>query len=151
MSTRFEWMHLPDIQFVQEGYDVREEEVLPRGEWNDESTVTDAALLLWADECTVVTGSEEDLADWAVAALRKVVGHELYEKCAVCHLFIEPNEAFGDDPEHIARYMHLANDDYPEDEALDASHEPHPSGVALPLAVWKVYGPQHMRARFGRS
>lgn len=157
MSVRFEWMHLPHVEYVPQGYDVREGEVVPEDETSDETTVSEGgALLLSADECTVITGDPEDLADWAVRALDSVVEEEganlpLYEKCAICHLFVEPNTAYEANwPSNTAPFVHLCNDDYPEDEALDASHEAHPSGVQLPLAVWKQYGPAHMRAMFGR-
>lgn len=153
MSVRFEWMDLPNVDYVGAGYDVVAGDYVEEGDFADDTTVDDSALLLSADSCTVVTGSNADLAEWAVDALARVVegaNLHLYEKCAICHLFVEPNTAFTDGSD-IARYSHLCNDDYPTDEALDASHEPHPSGVRLPLAAWKTYGPAHMRAMFGRD
>ena len=164
MSVRYEWMHLPNVEYVPPGYDVSESEVLPEEDWSDETTAEDGALLVSADECTVITGDPQQLADWAVRALEAVrtgaddpMTNHLYEKCLVCHLFVEANAAYAAYPAGgigitgIARYMHLCNDDYPEDEALDASHEPQPSGVRLPLAVWRVYGSAHLRARFDRE
>lgn len=80
----------------------------------------------------------------------------LYEKCADCHLFVEPNEsAFDSDgnritaPE-IAGYVHLHRGD-DADEALDESHEARPSGMKATLSTWRVYGPEAMRERFTRE
>lgn len=92
----------------------------------------------------------------------------LYEKCAECHLFVEPNDAnicwvcdghgshiggkctecggtgrIGD----IAPYTHLHRGDVP-DERLDESHEAKPSGMKATLSTWQVYGPSAMRERF---
>lgn len=69
-----------------------------------------------------------------------------YERCLCCHLFVEPNPAYGDYP-GLAAYMHLCGDSE-ADEALDASHEPRPSGMIRTLAWWKLHGPPAMRARF---
>lgn len=73
----------------------------------------------------------------------------LYEKCADCHLFVEVNAAAEDfDPsENIQPFDHLHRGT-PEDEALDSSHEPRPSGMKATLATWRAYGPEAMRARF---
>lgn len=68
----------------------------------------------------------------------------LAEKCKHCHLFIEPNLDAGPG---IAEYMHLHRGDE-ADEALDADHEPEPSGMIATLATWREYGPREMRARF---
>lgn len=107
-------------------------------------------------EAWVFDGDSNGLARIAQRMLANTDGLDklrdvTYEKCLVCHLFVEPNDAFEDAPLDTARYMHLCNDDYDTDEALDASHEPHPSGVVLPLWVWKAYGPAPMRAMFGRT
>lgn len=68
----------------------------------------------------------------------------LYEKCAGCHLFIEPNPSGGDG---VAGYLHLHRGDA-ADEALDASHAARPSGMKATLATWRTFGPAPMRARF---
>lgn len=81
-----------------------------------------------------------DLEDWADH------NNTLYEKCADCHLFVEPNGAADDDPT-LAPFVHLHRGDA-ADEALDASHEARPSGMRTNLAVWRAYGPEPMRARF---
>lgn len=68
MSVRFEWMHLPSVEFVPHGYDVREGQVFTDSEeFDDESTVTEGALLISGDECTVVTGDPESLHQWATS------------------------------------------------------------------------------------
>lgn len=65
MSVRFEWMYEPDVYVVGPGYDVHEGYV-EEGEWSDESTVGGYAVLLSADEVTVVTAAtKEALLDWA--------------------------------------------------------------------------------------
>lgn len=71
----------------------------------------------------------------------------LYEKCAECHLFVEPN----DQPlgQGFALYIHLHRGDE-ADEALDETHEALPSGQKANLATWKAWGPQAMRERFVR-
>jgi hypothetical protein len=70
----------------------------------------------------------------------------LYRKCTDCHLFVEPNSAFGDFS-GVAEYSHLSRGDE-ADDALDASHEPFPDDEGHALAWWKVNGPPEMRARF---
>lgn len=70
----------------------------------------------------------------------------LYEKCRDCHLFVEPNDAHKPGTE-IAEFVHLSRGNDP-DEALDASHEPVPSGMRANLATWRVFGPVAMRERF---
>lgn len=71
----------------------------------------------------------------------------LYEKCADCHLFVEPNEALGEAQSGIALFIHLHRGDE-ADEALDESHEAKPSGMKATLATWRAYGPPKMRERF---
>lgn len=75
----------------------------------------------------------------------------LYEKCAECHLFVEPNSSHDSaDPEYaatLAEYVHLHRGDKADDE-LDASHEARPSGEIANLTQWRMYGPEAMRARF---
>lgn len=122
----------------------------------------------------------------------------LYEKCAGCHQFVEPNDTL---PAHLCRrchrpvllitdtrgtgwhhegdeslmcesrrwrasptteqlqaplalpvagWCHLHRGDT-DDEALDASHEPRPSGMRATLSTWRAYGPAPMRARFGEN
>lgn len=70
----------------------------------------------------------------------------IYEKCADCHLLVDPNNAHIPGT-YIALYVHLHRGD-DADDALDASHEPRPSGMKANLATWKAYGPQAMRERF---
>jgi hypothetical protein len=67
-----------------------------------------------------------------------------YEKCAECHLFVERNDANGNDPD-LAEYVHLDRDD-----SADSDHEARPSGQRANLAAWHVFGPAAMRARFER-
>lgn len=80
-------------------------------------------------------------------------GHptSLYEKCAECHLFVEPNNAFdGQWPEDmggIAPYVHLARGDE-IDEPIDESHDAKPSGEVATLRTWMRHGPAPMRDRF---
>lgn len=80
------------------------------------------------------------------------LNERLYEKCALCHLFVEPNSAFKDStPEFpIAEYIHLHRGDE-ADEALDESHEPAPSGMRATLSVWQEFGPPEMKERFLRD
>jgi len=72
-----------------------------------------------------------------------------YEKCADCHLFVEPNAAVSDfdTSEGIAPFDHLHRGDE-ADEALVWSHEARPSGMRANLATWRAYGPPEMRLRF---
>jgi len=71
-----------------------------------------------------------------------------YEKCAHCHLFVTPNDEADRYPEMgFAEWDHLHRGDA-ADEALDASHEPTPSGEVHALAWWREHGPAAMRARF---
>lgn len=67
-----------------------------------------------------------------------------YEKCAECHLFVEPNGSDGGD---VAEYVHLTRGDS-ADDALDYSHTARPSGAIAPLDYWREHGPAAMRARF---
>lgn len=67
----------------------------------------------------------------------------LYEKCAECHLFVEPN----DQGPEFAQFIHLHRGDY-ADERLDETHEARPSGLKATLDTWQVYGPSAMRERF---
>lgn len=72
----------------------------------------------------------------------------LYEECAHCHLFVEPDDGY--DPHasfQIMEFVHLHRGDA-QDEKLDESHEPAPSGRKANLATWKCYGPVEMRRRF---
>jgi hypothetical protein len=63
----------------------------------------------------------------------------LYEKCAGCHLFIEPmNEVLYD-------HLHRGDD---ADEAIIATHEAKPSGMVATLTTWRAHGPAAMRERF---
>jgi len=82
---------------------------------------------------------------------RQTAEDYLYEKCALCHLFIEPNDSIeGRNPEYeatLALYLHNHRGDE-ADEALDESHEATPSGMKATLATWQAYGPPEMRARF---
>jgi hypothetical protein len=76
----------------------------------------------------------------------------LYEKCADCHLFVEPNDVeahweLGARESDIAPYIHLHRGDE-ADEAIDESHEATPSGMKANLATWKAYGPLAMKRRF---
>jgi hypothetical protein len=76
------------------------------------------------------------------------IGELFYEKCADCHLFVEPNDV---EPvkgvDDIALYIHLHRGDE-ADEAIDETHEAKPSGMKANLATWKAYGPQKMKERF---
>lgn len=69
---------------------------------------------------------------------------QLAEKCADCHLFVEPNQATGND---IAPYVHLHRGDE-ADDAIDGSHEAKPSGMKATISTWRAFGPAAMRARF---
>lgn len=72
----------------------------------------------------------------------------LYEKCADCHLFVEPNDVEPiEGMSDIAPYIHLHRGDE-ADEALDETHEAKPSGMKANIATWKAYGPQAMKERF---
>lgn len=75
---------------------------------------------------------------------------QLYEKCGLCHLFVFENLAYDeDDPDSadIAPYEHGSRGDE-ADEAIEATHEPVPSGLKATLDDWKAVGPPEMRARF---
>lgn len=67
-----------------------------------------------------------------------------YEKCAHCHLFVEPNDAYEPG---LAEYVHLSRGDA-DDDALDDSHEAAPSGEVHMLMAWAAHGPVEMRSRF---
>lgn len=72
----------------------------------------------------------------------------LYEKCAHCHLFVEPNLAAEDRASFpIAAYVHLARGDE-IDEPIDESHDAEPSGEIATLKAWMRHGPAPMRDRF---
>lgn len=71
---------------------------------------------------------------------------QIVEKCNDCHLFIEPNSSFDDDPT-LAEYVHL----YGECDlctATDETHEARPGGGVHPISWWREHGPALMRARF---
>ena len=67
------------------------------------------------------------------------------QKCAHCHLFIEPNDV--EDADGIAPYVHLTRGDE-ADDLIESTHDAEPSGEIHPLEWWKEYGPAEMRARF---
>lgn len=71
----------------------------------------------------------------------------LYEKCADCHLFVEPNDVEPIEGMTFADYIHLHRGD-DADNALDESHEAKPSGMLANLNTWKAYGPPEMKERF---
>lgn len=82
----------------------------------------------------------------ATAATAAVAPEVEYEKCLDCHLFVEPNDDFENDPT-LAAYLHL----YGECDfctATDDSHEAKPGGGTHPLSWWREHGPALMRARF---
>lgn len=61
MSTRFEWMNDPSVQYLPEGYDVRTGE--PADENTGEESLTESdVIILWGDEATVITGDHDQLA-----------------------------------------------------------------------------------------
>lgn len=68
-----------------------------------------------------------------------------YEKCAHCHLFVEP----VDEADALDRnfFMHLARGD-DDDNAIESDHDAMPSGEKNTLVWWKYNGPLAMRARF---
>ncbi len=68
----------------------------------------------------------------------------LYEKCAGCHLFVEP---IGSLAPNASSYEHLDRGDE-ADEALIITHDPAPSGMKATLATWREFGPREMRRRF---
>lgn len=67
-----------------------------------------------------------------------------YEKCAHCHLFVEPNDVEG---EGFAEYVHLTRGDE-ADELIESTHEAQPSGEIHTLEWWKEWGPAEMVVRF---
>ena len=71
----------------------------------------------------------------------------LYEKCADCHLFVEPNDVDPIEGWTLAPYVHLHRGDA-ADEAIEETHEAKPSGMKANVATWKAYGPIAMRQRF---
>lgn len=72
-----------------------------------------------------------------------------YEKCTECHLFVEKNPSYEDStPDFpIAEYLHLHRGDE-NDNLIDESHEPKPSGMIHDLDYWKKFGPEEMKERF---
>lgn len=71
---------------------------------------------------------------------------DLYEKCADCHLFIEPNASVEDDP-GVAAYDHLERGDT-SDASITENHDARPSGTRGTLPWWRANGPAEMVARF---
>lgn len=69
-----------------------------------------------------------------------------HEKCADCHLFIEPNASTGDGSD-VAPYDHLTRGDE-GDESVAGTHDARPSGQRGSLAWWRANGPAEMVARF---
>lgn len=110
------------------------------------------------DEWLDNSGATESMYEWRSQILEKAgvsewpdededcAGGPTYEKCAHCHLFVEPNDDATGDPA-LAAYLHLHRGT-PEDEELDSSHEASPSGDIRTLAEWKLTGPPEMIARF---
>lgn len=65
MSVRYEWMHLPDVTFVPDGFDVTTGEAATEETADEHVVEYGGALVLSGDEVTVVTGSPEALLKWA--------------------------------------------------------------------------------------
>lgn len=67
MSVHYEWFDLPRVEFVPVGTEVGEHEV---------SESDGGALLLWNDECAVVTGTPKELLDWALNLVEVVAANQ---------------------------------------------------------------------------
>lgn len=115
------------------------------------ATVQDPEPHRWWAVVAHETGDYTDY-EWPDETLQD--SDEVYEKCAMCHLFVEPNDAAFDDqgnriadPQPLAEYLHLHRGT-PEDEKIDNDHEARPSGLRASLSAWREFGPPEMRARF---
>lgn len=69
MSTRYEWMHLPAVEYVPNGWDVVADAPAESDAADDQVVTEGGALLLTGDSVTVVTGAPADLRKWLLDAL----------------------------------------------------------------------------------
>jgi hypothetical protein len=115
-----------------------------------EVSLVETAPHEWSILAHAYSGVEDDVLDEPEAVYDGTVNPDvpLYERCAECHLFVEPNDSY-EPGLGIAEYLHLHRGNR-EDELLDETHEAKPSGERRDLAYWKQHGPHAMRARFIR-